>query len=62
MAEGDPERLVLKMAPAAKRALKGRAATLGLTVVAYVLRLAERDGVDLTKEIPLDHVIEPEGD
>jgi hypothetical protein len=47
----DNERLVLKLPPAAKRAIKARAAFEGVTVAAYVVRLARADGVDIP-ELP----------
>jgi len=39
------ERLVLKIPPAAKRAIKAKAAALGITVASYMIHLARRDGV-----------------
>jgi len=40
-------RLVLKLPEATKRKLKARAAELGISVAAYVVRLARADGVDV---------------
>ena len=39
-------RLVLKLPDLTKRRLKARAAVLGISVAAYVVRLARTDGVD----------------
>ena len=47
LAGGEPERLVLKLPPPTKRALKAKAATEGISVAAYVVRLARRDGLDV---------------
>ena len=47
LAQGENERLVLKLPEATKRALKVRAASLGISVAAYVVRLARGDGVDV---------------
>jgi hypothetical protein len=54
---GEPERLVLKLPPATKRAIKAKAASAGLSVAAYVVRLARRDGVDVP-EMTLDDLDE----
>lgn len=40
-------RVKLMFTPETKRALKTRAAGLGLTLAAYVVRLAREDGVDV---------------
>lgn len=44
---GEPERLVLKLPATTKRAIKARAASEGITVAAYVVRLARNDGVQV---------------
>jgi hypothetical protein len=44
---GKPTRLVLKLPGLTKRRLKARAADLGISVAAYVVRLARADGVDV---------------
>lgn len=46
-------RLVLELAPATRQALKVRAAQEGVTIKAYLLGLAARDGVDV-QDMP-DH-------
>jgi DNA-binding beta-propeller fold protein YncE len=45
-------RLVLKIADLTKRRLKARATDLGITVAAYVVRLARADGVDVAELSP----------
>jgi hypothetical protein len=47
LATEEPERLVLKLPPAAKRAIKARAASQGITVATYIVRLAKKDGVEV---------------
>jgi hypothetical protein len=42
-------RLVLKIPDLTKRRLKARAAELGISVPAYVVRLARMDGVDVSE-------------
>jgi hypothetical protein len=54
LATEEPERLVLKLPPAAKRAIKARAASQGITVAAYVVRLARQDGVDVPEAAGVD--------
>jgi uncharacterized protein (DUF1778 family) len=49
LAAGELERLTLKVPPATRRALKARAAAEGISVAAYFVRLARRDGVDVAE-------------
>jgi hypothetical protein len=49
LAGGEPERIVLKVPAETRRALKARAASLGISFAAYVVRLARRDGVDVAE-------------
>ncbi len=49
LAAGEPERLVLKLPAATKRAIKARAASEGITVAAYVVHLARKDGVQVSE-------------
>lgn len=44
---GGLDRLVVKLPPPTKREIKARAAKLGISVAAYFVRLARRDGVDV---------------
>lgn len=44
---GGLDRLVLKLPPPTKREIKARAAKLGISVAAYFVRLARRDGVEV---------------
>ncbi len=41
------DRLVLKIPPPTKREIKARAAKLGISVAAYFVSLARRDGVEV---------------
>lgn len=54
LAAEEPERLVLKLPPAAKRAIKARAASQGITVATYVVRLAKKDGVEVPEVLGSD--------
>lgn len=47
LSAGEPERLVLKLPPATKRAIKARAASEGISVAAYFVHLARKDGVQV---------------
>jgi predicted DNA-binding protein len=47
MAGGELERIVIKVPAETRRALKARAARLGITFAAYVVRLAREDGVEV---------------
>lgn len=51
LSAGEPERLVLKLPPTTKRAIKAKAATEGISVAAYLVRLARRDGVNVPEMI-----------